>query len=432
MIERYSRKEMLDVWSDENKFNAWMKVELLSSEAFGELGIIPKDDIKKLWSNCKVDVNRMLELEKETKHDVVAFTRALSEYLGEEKKWVHYGLTSTDVVDTAYGYILKQANEIIIRDIEEILDVLSRRAIEYKGVPCIGRTHGVHADITSFGLKFALWYDEMRRNLERFRISSQDVEVGKISGAVGNYSNIDPFIQDYVCDKLGINSSNISTQTLQRDRHAFYMSTISLIGSTLEKIGIEIRHLQRTEVREVEERFSKGQKGSSAMPHKRNPISSENIAGCARVLRGYMIASFENIQLWHERDISHSSAERIILPDATILIDYMLNRMKNILDNLVVFEDNMFENINKTYGIIFSQRVMNSLINKGLSREDSYDIVQALAMYCFTNKLDFKEIVLKDSSILKHLTLKEVEECFTIDYYMKNVDVILKRVGILK
>jgi len=260
MIERYSRKEMLDVWSNENKFNAWMKVELLSSEAFSKLGVIPKDDIKKLWENCRIDVNRMLELEKEMKHDVVAFTRALSEYLGEEKKWVHYGLTSTDVVDTAYGYILKQANEIIIRDIEEILEVLSRRAIEYKGVPCIGRTHGVHAEITSFGLKFALWYDEMRRNLERFKMSSQGVEIGKISGAVVNYTNIYPFIQDYVCDKLGINSSNISTQTLQRDRHAFYISTISLIGSTLEKIGIEIRHLQRTEVREVEERFSNGKR----------------------------------------------------------------------------------------------------------------------------------------------------------------------------
>ncbi|BAK80187.1 Adenylosuccinate lyase [Candidatus Arthromitus sp. SFB-mouse-SU] len=432
MIERYSRKEMLDVWSNENKFNAWMKVELLSSEAFSKLGVIPKDDIKKLWENCRIDVNRMLELEKEMKHDVVAFTRALSEYLGEEKKWVHYGLTSTDVVDTAYGYILKQANEIIIRDIEEILEVLSRRAIEYKGVPCIGRTHGVHADITSFGLKFALWYDEMRRNLERFKMSSQGVEIGKISGAVGNYANIDPFIQDYVCDKLGINSSNISTQTLQRDRHAFYISTISLIGSTLEKIGIEIRHLHRTEVREVEERFSNGQKGSSAMPHKRNPISSENISGCARVLRGYMITSFENIQLWHERDISHSSAERIILPDATILVDYMLNRMKNILDNLVIFKDNMLENINRTYGIIFSQRVMNSLINKGLSREDSYDIIQTLAMHCFTNNLDFKEMLLNDSSILKHLTPNEIEQCFTIDYYMKNVDVILRRVGILK
>lgn len=423
---------MTNVWSDENKFNSWLKVELLSSKAFSELGVIPKDDVKKLWENCKVDVHRMLELERETRHDVVAFTRALSESLGEEKKWIHYGLTSTDVVDTAYGYILKQANEIILRDIEEILDVLREKAIEYKKVPCIGRTHGIHADITSFGLKFALWYDEMMRNLERFKLSSRDVEVGKISGAVGNYSNIDPFIQDYVCNKLGINSSSISTQTLQRDRHAFYMSTISLIGSTLEKIGVEIRHLQRTEVREVEERFVKGQKGSSAMPHKRNPISSENIAGCARVLRGYTVTSFENISLWHERDISHSSAERIILPDATILIDYMLNRMKNILENLVVFEDNMLENINKTYGIIFSQRVMNSLINKGLSREEAYDIVQSLAMNCFTNKLEFKEMLINDSEILKYLTLLEVEECFSIDYYMKNVDIILKRVGILK
>ena len=431
MIQRYSRKEMLNVWSDKNKFDAWLKVEFFASEAFEKLGIIPKYDVKKLWENGKFDLDRIYELEKETRHDVVAFTRAVSEYLGDEKKWVHYGLTSTDVVDTAYGYLLKQANDIIKNDIQKILEVLKEKAIKYKNTPCIGRTHGVHADITCFGLKFALWYDEMKRNFERFKLASRDVEVGKISGAVGTFANTEPFVQDYVCEKLGLISSNISTQTLQRDRHATYISIISLIGSTLEKIGIEIRHLQRTEVREVEEFFSSGQKGSSAMPHKRNPISSENIAGCARVLRGYMVSAFENIQLWHERDISHSSAERIILPDSTILIDYMLNRFTNILENLVVFEDNMIKNINKTNGVIFSQRVMTKLIDKGLSREEAYDIIQPLSMSSWTSGRNFKDILFESEKILKRLTKDEIEDSFSIEYHLRNVDTILKRVGIL-
>lgn len=431
MIQRYSRKEMLNVWSDKNKFDAWLKVEFFASEAFEKLGIIPKYDVKKLWENGKFDLDRIYELEKETRHDVVAFTRAVSESLGDEKKWVHYGLTSTDVVDTAYGYLLKQANDIIKNDIQKILEVLKEKAIKYKNTPCIGRTHGVHADITCFGLKFALWYDEMKRNFERFKLASRDVEVGKISGAVGTFANTEPFVQDYVCEKLGLISSNISTQTLQRDRHATYISIISLIGSTLEKIGIEIRHLQRTEVREVEEFFSLGQKGSSAMPHKRNPISSENIAGCARVLRGYMVSAFENIQLWHERDISHSSAERIILPDSTILIDYMLNRFTNILENLVVFEDNMIKNINKTNGVIFSQRVMTKLIDKGLSREEAYDIIQPLSMSSWTSGRNFKDILFESEKILKHLTKDEIEDSFSIEYHLRNVDTILKRVGIL-
>lgn len=431
MIQRYSRKEMLNVWSDKNKFDAWLKVEFFASEAFEKLGIIPKYDVKKLWENGKFDLDRIYELEKETRHDVVAFTRAVSESLGDEKKWVHYGLTSTDVVDTAYGYLLKQANDIIKNDIQKILEVLKEKAIKYKNTPCIGRTHGVHADITCFGLKFALWYDEMKRNFERFKLASREVEVGKISGAVGTFANTEPFVQDYVCEKLGLISSNISTQTLQRDRHATYISIISLIGSTLEKIGIEIRHLQRTEVREVEEFFSSGQKGSSAMPHKRNPISSENIAGCARVLRGYMVSAFENIQLWHERDISHSSAERIILPDSTILIDYMLNRFTNILENLVVFEDNMIKNINKTNGVIFSQRVMTKLIDKGLSREEAYDIIQPLSMSSWTSGRNFKDILFESEKILKHLTKDEIEDSFSIEYHLRNVDTILKRVGIL-
>lgn len=431
MIQRYSRKQMLNVWSDKNKFDAWLKVEFFASEAFEKLGIIPKYDVKKLWENGKFDLDRIYELEKETRHDVVAFTRAVSESLGDEKKWVHYGLTSTDVVDTAYGYLLKQANDIIKNDIQKILEVLKEKAIKYKNTPCIGRTHGVHADITCFGLKFALWYDEMKRNFERFKLASREVEVGKISGAVGTFANTEPFVQDYVCEKLGLISSNISTQTLQRDRHATYISIISLIGSTLEKIGIEIRHLQRTEVREVEEFFSSGQKGSSAMPHKRNPISSENIAGCARVLRGYMVSAFENIQLWHERDISHSSAERIILPDSTILIDYMLNRFTNILENLVVFEDNMIKNINKTNGVIFSQRVMTKLIDKGLSREEAYDIIQPLSMSSWTSGRNFKDILFESEKVLKYLTRDEIEDSFSIEYHLRNVDTILKRVGIL-
>ena len=431
MINRYSREEMRNIWSDENRFQAWLKVELYACEAFKELGVISNEDFNRLKENSKINVDRIYELEKETKHDVVAFTRAVGETLGEEKKWIHYGLTSTDVVDTAYGYILKEANNILRKDMENILEILKNKAIEYKTTPCIGRTHGIHADITCFGLKFALWYDELKRHYNRFELASKDIEVGKISGAVGTFANTEPFVQDYVCEKLEIGSSNISTQTLQRDRHGFYMSVISLIGSTLEKIGIEIRHLQRTEVGEVEEAFSSGQKGSSAMPHKRNPISSENIAGCARVLRGYMVSSFENIQLWHERDISHSSAERIILPDATMLLDYMLNRLSNILKNLVVFEDNMIKNIHKTNGLIFSQRVMTKLIDKGLLREEAYDLIQPIAMDSWTNGYDFKKMLYANEKILKYLTEDELEDSFSIDYHLRNVDVILKRVGIL-
>lgn len=431
MINRYSRYEMRNIWSEENKFNSWLKVEFLASEAFSKQGVIPKEDVEKLWKNGKFNIERILEIEQETKHDVVAFTRNLSESLGEEKKWVHYGLTSTDVVDTAYGYILKQVNDIIKEDMKKLLEVLKEKAILYRKTPCIGRTHGVHADITSFGLKFALWYDEMNRNFERFKISASEVEVGKISGAVGTFANTEPFVQDYVCEKLGINSSNISTQTLQRDRHAHYISTIALIGSTIEKIGIEIRHLQRTEVREVEENFSKGQKGSSAMPHKRNPISSENMAGCARVLRGYIVTAYEDIALWHERDISHSSAERIILPDATMLIDYMLTRFTRILENLSVFEDNMIENIYKTNGVIFSQRIMTKLIEKGLSREKAYDIIQPISMESWIQNKDFKTLLLENKDVTSYLNNEEIEDGFSLQYHLRNVDVILQRIGIL-
>ena len=391
MINRYSRPVMAKIWTDQNKFESYLKVEILACEAFSKLGVVPESDLEKIKKNASFDLKRIYEIEEVTRHDVVAFTRAVSETLGEEKKWIHYGLTSTDVVDTANGYLLKQANEILRDDLVRFMEVLKKKALLYKNTPCIGRTHGIHADITTFGLKWALWYEDMKRNLERFDNAAKIIECGKISGAVGNFANAPIFIQDYVCEQLGIQSAAISTQTLQRDRHAQYMSTLALIGTTMEKIATEIRHLQRSEVHEAEEPFKKGQKGSSAMPHKRNPITSENICGCARVLRGYMVTSYENVALWHERDISHSSTERIILPDATILLDYMLNRYANLLDNLVVYEDQMLKNIYLTNKVIFAQRVMTTLISKGLSREEAYDTVQPISMEAYNNNLDYQD-----------------------------------------
>ncbi|MGN1388370.1 MAG: adenylosuccinate lyase, partial [Bulleidia sp.] len=362
MIERYSRKAMRDIWSEQAMYQAWLDVEILIDEAWSKLGEIPPEDVEALRKNAKFDVNRIHEIEAETKHDVVAFTRCVSESLGPEKKWVHYGVTSTDVVDTANGIRYKKADAILRQDILDFMEILKANALKYKDTVMMGRTHGVHAEITTFGLKFALWYEEMKRNLERFDAAAADVEAGKISGAVGTFANIPPFVQDYVCQQLGIHSANISTQILQRDRHAHYFATLALIGSTLEQMATEIRGLQRTEIHEVEEHFSKGQKGSSAMPHKHNPIGSENICGCSRVLRGYMVTSYEDIALWHERDISHSSAERIIAPDATELLDYMLVRFGGILKNLTVFPEKMKQDIWLTHGIIFSQRFMLKLI----------------------------------------------------------------------
>lgn len=422
---------MRNVWTEENKFNAYLKVELLAAEAWRELGVIPAEDIEKLNAKAGFDIDRIKEIELQTRHDIVAFTRAVSETLGEERKWVHYGLTSTDVVDTANGYLFKQANEIIRKDLDEFLAMLRKQAVRFKNIPCIGRTHGIHADITSFGLKWVLWAEEMRRNIDRFDFAARGVEVGKISGAVGNFANIPPFVQDYVCDKLGIDSANISTQVVQRDRHAFYMSAIALIGATLEQMAFEVRNLQRTEVHEVEEAFGKGQKGSSAMPHKRNPISSENICGCARVLRGYMATAYENVALWHERDISHSATERIIMPDATILLDYMLNRMKGILENLVIFEDRMKQNIYLTNGVIFAQRVMNALIGKGFVREKAYDTVQPIAMQAMATGTPYQELLRQNETVMGALTPEELDACFTLDYYFKNVDHIYERNGLI-
>ena len=430
MINRYSREEMRKIWTEENKFNAYLEVEILSDEAWCKLGVIPKEDVEKIRKNAKFDVERIYEIEKKTKHDVVAFTRAVSETLGDEKKWVHYGLTSTDVVDTANGYLIKQANDILYEDIIKFINVLEKQAIRFKDVPCIGRTHGIHADITSFGLKWVLWHEEMKRNLERFQFARKDVECGKMSGAVGNFANIPTEIQDYVCEHLGIQSANISTQVLQRDRHAYYMSTLAVIADCLEQMAFEIRNLQRTEVHELEEYFTPGQKGSSAMPHKRNPISSENICGCARVMRGYMVTFNENVALWHERDISHSSTERIILPDATMLLDYMLTRFMGILENVIVYPEKMIEDIYLTNGVIFAQRVMMALINKGLSREEAYDTVQPIAMTAYNEKKDYQTLLSQSEKVMSFLSIEELKDCFTLDYYFKNVDFIYNRCGI--
>ncbi|HLR25757.1 MAG TPA: adenylosuccinate lyase [Fodinibius sp.] len=430
MIERYSRKEMADIWSLENQFQAWLEVELAACNAWSKLGKIPKEDVEKLYEKAAFDVDRIKEIEKQTRHDVVAFTRSVSESLGEEKKWVHYGLTSTDVVDTANGYRLKQANEILRKDIQHIIDVLAAKAKEHKFTVMMGRTHGVHAEPTTFGLKCALWYAEMKRNQERFERAAENVAFGKMSGSVGTFANIPPEVEESVCEELGLSPAPISTQTLQRDRHADYISTLALIGSTMEKMAVEIRHLQRSEVREVEEFFRKGQKGSSSMPHKRNPVSSENISGCSRVLRGYMISAYEDIPLWHERDISHSSVERIILPDATILLDYMLNRFSGVVDKLTIFEDNMHDNIYKTFGLTFSQRVLHMLIDKGMSREKAYDTVQPLAMQAWEQKTMFRDLVEADETVQANLTKEDIDEAFDLDHHTRNVERIFDRVGL--
>jgi len=428
MIERYSRPEMKEIWSDKSKFDAFMKIELLNIEALNKLGVVTNKDLKTIQDNAKYDIKKVYELEKEFKHDVIAFTRVLSLSLGEEGRYIHYGLTSTDVVDTAYGILFKKTNAIIKQDILAFLKVLREKAYKYKDMFCIGRTHGIHADITVFGLKYALYYDELQRNYRRFLEAAADVEVGKISGAVGNYAFTNPTVEEYICFNLGLNTVNISTQTLQRDRHANYISALVLLGSTLEKLALEIRHLQRTEVNEVREPFAKNQKGSSAMPHKMNPIVSENICGVARVLRGYLTPAFENIALWHERDISHSSVERIIIPDATILIDYMFNRYLDVIKNLIVYPENMLKNIYLTNGVIFSQRVLTAMIDKGISRDEAYDIIQPLANFCYAEQKDFEEIIRNDFNMKAIFNDLEITDLFDLEYYKRNINHIYEKV----
>ncbi|EOH99117.1 adenylosuccinate lyase [Enterococcus moraviensis ATCC BAA-383] len=431
MIDRYTRPEMGAIWTDENRYNAWLEVEILADEAWAELGDIPKEDVQKIRDNASFDVARILEIEAETRHDVVAFTRAVSETLGEERKWVHYGLTSTDVVDTAYGYLLKQANDILRDDLKKFTAIIGEKAKEHQHTVMMGRTHGVHAEPTTFGLKLALWYSEMKRNVERFEHAAKGVEAGKISGAVGTFANISPFVEEYVCDHLGIRAQEISTQVLPRDLHAEYLSSMALIATSIEKFATEIRGLQKSETREVEEFFAKGQKGSSAMPHKRNPIGSENMTGLARVIRGHMVTAYENVTLWHERDISHSSAERIIIPDTTILLDYMLNRFSTIVKNLTVFPENMKRNMDATYGLIYSQRVLLKLIDHGMARETAYDLVQPKTAYAWDNQTAFRPLLEADDKITSILSKEELDDAFDYNYHLKNVDIIFERVGLV-
>lgn len=428
MIDRYARKVMKDIWSDSSKFDAFLRIELLNVEALCKAGIVSQKDLKLIQEHAAYDLKKVYELEKEYKHDVIAFTRAVSLSLGDEKRYIHYGLTSTDVVDTAYGVLYQKANEIIKNDVLMFLDLLKDKAFQYKDVFCIGRTHGIHADITVFGLKFALYYDELKRNYQRFLNAAAEIEVGKISGAVGNYAFTDPDVEEYICYNLGLSTVHISTQTLQRDRHAHYMSSLVLLGSTIEKIALEVRHLQRTEINEVREPFSEHQKGSSAMPHKKNPIVSENMCGVMRILRGYLTSSFENIALWHERDISHSSVERVIMPDATMLIDYMFTRYYGVIKDLVVYPDRMLENIYATHGVIFSQRILTALIDKGVSREEAYDIIQPLANYCYEERKDFIDLVSNDYNINAVFSKQEIQDLFDLNYYKRNVEHIYHKV----
>ncbi|WP_168120332.1 adenylosuccinate lyase [Paenibacillus sp. HB172176] len=430
MLDRYSRPEMRAIWTEENKFKAWLEVELCACEAWSELGVIPKEDVAALREKASFDIDRIYEIEQDTRHDVIAFTRAVSETVGSERKWVHYGLTSTDVVDTALGYLLLQANGILLKDIERFIGILREKAIQYKETPMMGRTHGVHAEPTTFGLKLALWHEEMKRNLERFKHAAEGVQFGKMSGAVGTYANIDPRVEQFVCEKLGITAAPISTQTLQRDRHAEYMATLALIATSMDKFATEIRALQKSEFREVEEPFAKGQKGSSAMPHKRNPIGCENMSGLSRVIRGHMLTAYENVPLWHERDISHSSAERVILPDSTMLLNYMLNRLGNIIANLTVFPENMKRNMSATYGVPFSGRVMTKLIDKGFSREQAYDTVQPRAMQAWEEQRQFRSIVEDTKEITEALSAEEIEDCFNPTWHLKHVDTIFARLGL--
>jgi len=430
MIERYTREEMGKIWTDNNKYNIWLDIEILACEAQAKLGNVPEDALTVIKEKAKVDANRINEIEKTTKHDVIAFLTNVEEYVGEPSRYIHLGMTSSDILDTCFAVQCKQAGEIILNDLNKLKDVLAKKAKEYKYTIQVGRTHGIHAEPITFGFKFALWYDECNRNISRMENALKDISYGKINGAVGTFEHISPVVENYVCEKLGLSPANISTQVIQRDNHAFYLTTIAIIGSMLEKIATEIRHLQRTEVLEAEEYFSKGQKGSSAMPHKRNPIASENISGQARLLRANALAALENNALWHERDISHSSVERIIFPDSTISVDYIINRLTNLLDNLLVYPDKMLENLNITNGLIFSQKVLIALAKKGLKRQRAYEMVQKSAMQTWKEKIPFKETLLGNSELMKHISKEEIEGLFSYDEIFESIDYIFKRCGI--
>ncbi len=428
MIPRYTDKEMESLFSDESRFETYLEVEKAATYGFMKLGVVPEKDFELIEKNAKVDVKRIQELEEITKHDVVAFTRQVSETLGEEKRWVHYGLTSTDVVDTSLSLLYQKANKIIEKDLNKLLSTIKELANEYKKTPCIGRSHGMHGDIISFGFKFLNYYDEILRGLRQFQSAKEFVECCMLSGAMGNYCNIDPQVQEYAAEYLHLNSAKVSTQVLSRDRHEQYASSLVILASSFEKIALEIRNLSRNEIQEVEEGFSKGQKGSSAMPQKRNPISSENITGCVRMMRGYLLPILEDNALFHERDISHSSVERVSLIDLITLFDYTAKRLNKVLENLVIFPERMLKNIYVTKGAIFSQRVMSALIEKGLSREQAYDFVQPLAMNAVQGGSDLLWALLENEDIKKYMNREEIQACFSIDYYLKNMDVLFERV----
>lgn len=427
MIKRYTRKAMGDIWTDENRYKIWLKVELLACEAMAKMGKIPKEALQNI-KRASFSVKRIEEIEAETKHDVIAFLTAVAERVGPDARYIHMGLTSSDVLDTSMAFLMKQAGALILKDCKRLLGIIRKRAFEHKDTVMVGRSHGIHAEPITFGLKLAVWYDEMRRNQERFERAVETISFGKLSGAVGTFANTPPEVEAYVCRKLNLNPAPASTQIIQRDRYGEYFTVLAIMGSSIEKMAIEIRHLQRTEVLEAEEFFSKGQKGSSAMPHKRNPIGSENLSGLARIIRSNAMAALENIPLWHERDISHSSVERIIAPDSTILMDYMLNRISGIIKNLVVYPKTMEKNLGLLKGLIFSQQVLLALAAAGISREDAYETVQAHAMRVWKEKQDFKTLIINDKKILEHISRKKIEEIFDVNHHLEYITAIFNRV----
>jgi adenylosuccinate lyase len=428
MIPRYSRPEMAGLWQTENRYRAWLEVEVLACEANSRLGLIPAKSLANIKKKADFSARRIDELEKIVKHDVIAFLTAVGEKVGPDSRYIHLGLTSSDVLDTSLASLMRRASDIIISDIRTIIKTLKKKALQHKNTVMIGRSHGVHAEPVTFGLKMALWYEEMNRALDRMLRARDVISVGKVSGAVGTFANIDPYVETYVCRKLGLKPEPVATQVVQRDRHAEFLSALALIASSIEKFSVELRHLQRTEVLEAEEYFSEGQKGSSAMPHKRNPISAENLTGLARVVRANAIAAMENVALWHERDISHSSVERIIIPDSTILIDYMLARFNNLIDRLFVYPKNMQRNMAISKGLFHSESVMLALVGKGITRETAYAYVQRNAMDVWKRGGDFKQLLKSDKDIGKYLSRKEIDECFDLSHTLKKVDYIFKRV----
>ena len=428
MISRYSRPEMAQIWSLKNKYQKWLDIEILVCEAWAEKGVIPKEALAKIKEKARFSVERIAEIETQVKHDVIAFISNVEENIGPEGRYLHLGLTSSDILDTANAVLLKEAMEIILEDVEEVMSILREQAFAYKDTPMIGRSHGVHAEPITFGLKLALWYEEMRRNKKRLQQAKEDISYGKISGAVGTFAHLEPEIEEYVCPKLGLKPAPITNQIIQRDRYAHYFTALAILAGTIEKIALEIRHLQRTEVLEVEEPFTKGQKGSSAMPHKRNPIQCENLCGLARLVRTNAIAALENIALWHERDISHSSVERVIMPDSTILSDFMLHRLKKILANMEVYPERMLKNIYLTKGLIFSQALLLALVKKGLPRQKAYEMIQDCAMRVWQGEQDLKTQVLSHKEIKVYLTLAEIEKIFDLKYCLRHVDKIFARI----